>query len=49
LPSTPGVPGGLGTLPNPLSAPPSGAGANRPNPQPTDPANKPLVPPMGGN
>ncbi|MDT7682412.1 MAG: phospholipid/cholesterol/gamma-HCH transport system substrate-binding protein [Pseudonocardiales bacterium] len=49
LPSTPGVPGGLGTLPNPLSAPPSGAGANRPNPQPTDPANKPLIPPMGGN
>ncbi|NMH98274.1 MCE family protein [Pseudonocardia acidicola] len=45
LPGTPGLPG-LGPLPNPLDAPPSGAGANQPNPQP--PTQTPLIP-LGGN
>lgn len=52
VPNTPGLPGGLGTLPNPLAGRPSGAGADPRywgNSQPTDPANRPLVPLLGGN
>lgn len=61
VPSGPGLPGGLGTVPSPLTAPPSGAGADKPLPQPagSPPGNSqaptgsaaanPLLPSMGGN
>lgn len=51
VPNSPGLPGGAGTLPNPLAGKPSGASATPPNalqPPPNDPANAPVVPLFGG-
>jgi phospholipid/cholesterol/gamma-HCH transport system substrate-binding protein len=48
IPAMPGLPG-IGQLPNPLGAPPSGAGADRPAPVPGgDSAYAPALPLMGG-
>jgi phospholipid/cholesterol/gamma-HCH transport system substrate-binding protein len=48
IPAMPGLPG-IGELPNPLGAPPSGAGADRPAPVPGgDSAYAPALPLMGG-
>jgi phospholipid/cholesterol/gamma-HCH transport system substrate-binding protein len=50
LPSTPGLPGGLGQVPNPLSGPASGAGATGPvHPPHGIGANGPSMPLLGGN
>ncbi|WP_051342624.1 MCE family protein [Pseudonocardia spinosispora] len=58
VPSGPGLPGGLGNVPAPLAAPPSGSGADEPLPQRKDapPGNQygsepgsALLPLMGGN
>jgi hypothetical protein len=43
VPQTPGLPGG-GEVPNPLYAPPSGAGALRPQPPPPDGRGMPANP-----
>lgn len=48
VPATPGLPGGIDT-PNPLYAPPSGSGAERPLPPPKDASGIPDVNPWGGN
>jgi hypothetical protein len=50
VPETPGLPGG-GEVPNPLYAPPSGAGALRPLPPPSDGRGIPAQPwgTRGGN
>jgi phospholipid/cholesterol/gamma-HCH transport system substrate-binding protein len=50
LPSTPGLPGGFGHVPNPFPAPPSGANATKPIPVPRDNGAKgPSLPVLGGN
>jgi phospholipid/cholesterol/gamma-HCH transport system substrate-binding protein len=48
VPGQPGLPFGLGSVPNPLDAPPAGAGADRPEPVPAGSNSQPALPLMGG-